>query len=175
MRYIFICLVIFIACNTDGGDTPEPDNNEAFSLTEEEICSLEFDATAPFDASTLYATWIQQKQVKCFVDSTDIAYDLDTDQFEHHHEFEEGTDAWNVHTFEKSMPDTLDVLDGVFFDSNVLPKFNYVILEDGQPRVFPETGEILKIMGDNALFIWQPCAQYDFCGEYQVYLFKKQQ
>lgn len=174
MRYYFFLLVFcLIACNGTE-DMPGTGGEEGpFNLSLDEICSTEFDVTASFDENSFYGTWVLQKTVKCFIDTAEIAYDFDTDEFEHHHEFNGSTEAWTVHTFEKGEVDTLGVLDGVFFDPDVFPKFNYDILEPNQPREFPETGEILKLVGDDALFMWQPCAQSDFCGEYQVFLYKR--
>ena len=170
--YFFLFLFCLVACNgTD--DTPGTGDEDPFGMTLDEICSTEFDVTAFFNEDDFFGTWVLQKTVKCFIDTAEIAYDFDTDEFEHHHQFDGSTEAWTVHTFEKGKADTLGVLDGVFFDPDVFPKFNYDILEPGQPREFPETGEILKLVGDNALFLWQPCAQSDFCGEYQVFLYKR--
>ena len=170
--YLFLLLFCLASCNGTE-DMPGTGEEGPFDMTLDEICSTEFDVTASFNENNFFGTWVLQKTVKCFIDTAEIAYDINIDDFEHHHEFMGDSAAYAIHTFEKGKTDTLGVLDGIFFDANAFPKFNYDIFEPGQPRDYPETGEILKLVGDDALFLWQPCAQSDFCGEYQVYLYKR--
>ena len=170
-RYLFLFL-LFIACN-GGDDEPTPGEENPFELTNTELCETVFDATAEFDNDKFFGVWQLQKTVQCFGDTVEVAYDIATDEFEHHHEFNRSTISWNIYTFRRGRTDTLDVLDGVFMDTTAFPRFNYDVLLPQSGNGFPQTGEILKQVNDEALLLWQPCAQADFCGEFQVYLYER--
>ncbi|MEM6738108.1 MAG: hypothetical protein AAF620_18775 [Bacteroidota bacterium] len=169
-RYAFLFLLL-AACN-GGNDDPQP-GGDPFSLSNSELCETVFDASADFDNESFFGVWQLQKTVQCFGDTVEVAYDIETDEFVHHHEFTRSATSWNIYTFRQGSTSALDTLDGVFIDTLALPRFNYDVVIPRPGNGFPETGEIFKLSGENALLLWQPCAQADFCGDYQVYLFEK--